>query len=465
MLGSIRCSLCFVALLTTASLHVHSQVAVSTVLSFSSTDGYGATVPVQIRDGNFVATTYASATPQDSVFKMTPNGQRTTLSLWSVGARGSFYGRLSYQLTLASDGNYYGTVTNKQDNLGTVDAGELFKLTPNGTRTLLHAFNGTTDGGYPTSAPIEASDGNLYGVAHGLFYTDVSTIYKYTRGGVFSIIYTTTHDTGTGCDRVIQGNDGNLYTACSAGGSNYHFYGNGTILKLSTAGTVLQTYKLAGGASGVSPSLLINGPDGDIYGSAYGAGIGQGVLFRFTPQGQYTVIHTFGQTQGAAQYGAVTEVGSDGNLYGTAGFGGANGSGTIFEYNLSTNTYTDLYSFTSAIGNDPTSLVQRTTGLFYGAFALGGANGYGGIFSANLGLAPFVRTVESSSSVGKVVEILGQGFTGTTSVTFNGVAASSFTVSSDTYLTAVVPAGATTGSIVVTSPTQSLTSNIPLTVR
>ena len=56
--------------------------------------------------------------------------------------------------------------------------------------------------------------------------------------------------------------------------------------------------------------------------------------------------------------------------------------------------------------------------------------------------------------------ILGQGLTGTTSVTFNGVPATSFKVFADTYLTAVVPTGATTGKVVVSTPGGALTSNV-----
>ncbi len=60
--------------------------------------------------------------------------------------------------------------------------------------------------------------------------------------------------------------------------------------------------------------------------------------------------------------------------------------------------------------------------------------------------------------------ILGQGLTGTTSVTFNGVAATSFKVGSDTFMTAVVPSGATTGPVVVTTPGGALTSNVSFRV-
>ena len=57
-------------------------------------------------------------------------------------------------------------------------------------------------------------------------------------------------------------------------------------------------------------------------------------------------------------------------------------------------------------------------------------------------------------------QILGQGLTGTTSVTFNGVPETSFKVVTDTYMTAVVPSGATTGKVVVTTLGGTLTSNV-----
>ena len=78
----------------------------------------------------------------------------------------------------------------------------------------------------------------------------------------------------------------------------------------------------------------------------------------------------------------------------------------------------------------------------------------------SMGLGPFVSFVgpQFSGKVGKTIEILGQGFTGTTKVSFHGIAAT-FAVVSDTYLTATVPAGATTGSVTVTTPGGTLTSN------
>jgi len=75
-----------------------------------------------------------------------------------------------------------------------------------------------------------------------------------------------------------------------------------------------------------------------------------------------------------------------------------------------------------------------------------------------MGLQPFVSMVNWEGEVGATVEILGQGFTGATKVSFNGTSAT-FKVVSDTYLTATVPAGATTGFLAVTTPGATLSSN------
>jgi large repetitive protein len=81
-------------------------------------------------------------------------------------------------------------------------------------------------------------------------------------------------------------------------------------------------------------------------------------------------------------------------------------------------------------------------------------------YSLDIGLGPFISFVSplSSGKVGRTIQILGQGFTGTTAVSFNGTAAS-YTVKSDTFLTAIVPVGATTGFVTVKTPGGVLTSN------
>jgi uncharacterized repeat protein (TIGR03803 family) len=174
-------------------------------------------------------------------------------------------------------------------------------------------------------------------------------------------------------------------------------------------------------------------------------------------------LHTFSGPDG---YGpaSVLVLGSDGNLYGVTGGGGANGYGTLYQI-TTTGTFTTVYSFAKADGVYAEGFVQHTNGAFYGSSASGGANDDGSIFSVNTGLAPFVGLVRPFGAVGSTVQILGQGLTGTTGVSFNGVPALTFTVEADTFMTAVVPPGATTGPVTITTPGGTLTSNMNFTVR
>jgi hypothetical protein len=92
-----------------------------------------------------------------------------------------------------------------------------------------------------------------------------------------------------------------------------------------------------------------------------------------------------------------------------------------------------------------------------------GADNDGTVFSLSTGLGPFVAFVRNAGRVGQTAEILGQGFAGTTGVSFNGGPAT-FTVRRDTFLTATVPAGAITGYVTVTTPSGALSSNVQFQV-
>ncbi len=114
--------------------------------------------------------------------------------------------------------------------------------------------------------------------------------------------------------------------------------------------------------------------------------------------------------------------------------------------------FTLLYSFQLA-GNVPVApLFQATNGLLYGT------TDPNSIFQLSNDLGQLVEPVPTGGKVGKRVLILGEHLTGTTSVTFNGVPAQ-FKVQKDTFITARVPAGATTGTVSVVTPDGTLKSN------
>lgn len=126
---------------------------------------------------------------------------------------------------------------------------------------------------------------------------------------------------------------------------------------------------------------------------------------------------------------------------------------------------TTLHSFAGTDGAQPYGPVsQDTSGKLYGTATNGtGTAPDGTAFLVSTGLKPFVSFVRNRGKVGQTVGILGQGLTGTTSVTFGGAIAA-FKIQSETYLTATVPAGATSGYVTVTTPTASLKSNVAFQV-
>jgi uncharacterized repeat protein (TIGR03803 family) len=165
-----------------------------------------------------------------------------------------------------------------------------------------------------------------------------------------------------------------------------------------------------------------------------------------------------GSTDGAYANAGLVQA-TDGNFYGAAQQEG-NGFGTFFRI-TSKGTFTVCEDFDATDGAEPlVTPIQHTNGILYGDTSLGGDIHNTGVFySLNLGLKPFVSLLPTSGKVGATVEILGQGFTGTKAVSFNGTAAAKFTVVSNTYLTAVVPTGATAGLVTVTTPKALLKSN------
>jgi uncharacterized repeat protein (TIGR03803 family) len=193
--------------------------------------------------------------------------------------------------------------------------------------------------------------------------------------------------------------------------------------------------------------------DGNLYGTAEGGGkYNNGVVFEMSPAGAFTDLFDFDpNTDGAGPFAALVE-GTNGILYGTTVYRGTFNFGTIYSIPLDSGGLSILYSFDGTSARAPgTPLTQHTDGTFYGDTAWGGGDDLGTFYSFNAGLSPFVRLVTTSAKVGKTVEILGQGFTGTTAVSFNGTLAT-FHVASKTYLTAIVPNGATSGFITVATP-------------
>jgi uncharacterized repeat protein (TIGR03803 family) len=341
----------------------------------------------------------------------------------------------------------------------------------------LYTFTGGSDGKCPTAPPILGVDGNLYGTAtssntSGLF----GSVYKLSPPGKFTT-FTTLHDfvntDGAVPDApLMQSTTGTFYGVTQSGGSNG---GTGEVFTITSSGGFNVPFTFNGGNGHNSVASVIQGSDGNFYGTAIQGGTNNlGVVFKLTPTGTVTVLHSFtGSGDGASPYGGLV-LASDGNYYGTTSQAAAgSGCGTIFR--ISSGNFQTIYTFPSdgSLGCNPqATLVQHTNGILYGDTNAGGStiggacpSGCGVFFSLNASLAPFVGLLPSSGKVGSTVGILGQGLSNSSVVEFNGVPATTVTPTGTTFLSVTVPAGASTGFVTVTTGATVLVSTVKYLVH
>jgi len=180
---------------------------------------------------------------------------------------------------------------------------------------------------------------------------------------------------------LITGTDGNQYGTAYAGGPANAGTVYQAIISGSTA-TVNTLYTFTGGTDGGNPfASLVQGIDGNFYGSTVKGGAGYGTLFRIAVSGSSATLDTLysftGGTDGRQPYGALVQ-GTNGAFYGTTYADGANGYGTVFEINaaVSPATLQTLYTFTGGTdgGNPVAGLTLGSDGNFYGATVSGGGS-------------------------------------------------------------------------------------------
>jgi len=410
----------------------------------------------QGRDGNLYSTTPSGgANGAGAVFKITPTETLTVLYSFTGGSDGA---NPSSGLTLGTDGNFYGATLGGGANFD----GTVFKITSGGTLKVLHSFN-CTDGCEPVAGVVQGTDGAFYGTTFAGGANGDGSVFKVNSTGAFTSIHSFNFVDGGGPNAVlVQGTDGNFYGTTDSGG----MFGFGTVFRITSGGTFkeLHSFNCTDGCEPVDG--LVQGTDGAFYGTAREGGAnGDGTVFKITPAGTLTTLHDFSGADGAAPFGGLVQA-TDGNFYGTASSGGTLNDGTIFRISP-TGSFSVLYNFDGTTGSTPdVPPFQHTNGVVYGDTDLGGtgnvspctAGNCGVFYRLNASLRAFVSLLLYSGKVGKTIEILGQGFTMTTTVSFNGTAATPI-VKSGTYLTVAVPNGATTGFVRVTTSSGTLTSN------
>jgi uncharacterized repeat protein (TIGR03803 family) len=486
-LGNLKCGekALGISLLCAATTILLPAQTFTTLHSFDNTDGtaVGAGL-LEALDGNLYGTTGAGGTnKQGTVYKLTPTGSLTTEYNFCAPLACSDGAYPQGALTQGSDGTLCGTTSEG----GTGSGGTFFKITLGGTLTTLYSFcsqSGCADGFSPEAALLQAPNGNFYGTTYGGGSNgNYGTVFQITPSGSLTTLHSFCSEAacadGYGpIAPLVQSPDGNIYGTTLLGGTCAVAAGCGTLFKITPEGALitLHTFCVQGYPrcpDGSDPTALVQAAGGDLYGTteeggAYGGPYGAGTVYKITPSGTLTTLHSFDGTDGDVPDGLVQA--NDGNFYGTTNIGGLGGSksqgiGTIFEMTPS-GALTSLYSFClehgCPDGNNANGIIQSTNGDFYGTAYLGGSSGNGTAFSLSVGLPAFVRAQPSYGSVGQVVKLWGH-VAGATRVTFDGTP-TTFAVVSSSEITTTVPAGARSGAVQVVTPSGTLSGNVSFTV-
>ncbi|MEP7311715.1 MAG: choice-of-anchor tandem repeat GloVer-containing protein [Pseudomonadota bacterium] len=359
-------------------------------------------------DGNFYLASYGGGTAGGgAILQMTPAGTVTNIhSLAGAPNEGlTPYGGLIEGV----DGDLYGTTYLG----GAHSVGTVFKVTKAGAYTNLYSFDNASKGAFlPYTGLVQAPDGNLYGTTLRGGSNDLGTVYKVTTTGTFSVLHNFDGNSGKSPEgKLVVGADGALYGTTLLGGAN----DRGVVYKITTAGTITTLYSfaplgafndrgVATNADGANPRAgLLLGADGNFYGTSYQGGTqGWGTVFRMTPAGAISTLHSFAgaPTGGANPLAGVTQ-GADGSLYGTTEKGGPASQGIAWQI-APDGTFHLLHGFTGITtdGSTPYSTLVPLSGALYGVTYSDSVSGTGTIYKLDLGtggVLPLVFSITPES--------------------------------------------------------------------
>lgn len=298
-----------------------------------------------------------------TVFKLAPDGTKTTLYSFVGGSDGDG----PHGLVMDKAGNLAGVTTAGGgsgcfDNYG---CGTVFEVASNGSETVLHAFQGGSDGGNPSGGLIRDGKGNLYG-------TTENTVFRLAPDGKEKVI--AGGYSRIGAVTLVRDKGGNFYGTTQEGGDD----NCGSVFEVSPGGAKTLLYSFTCGSDGAAPYAgVVMDRAGNLFGTTpvdgdvncdYGQGCG--TVFKIAPDRRETTLYTFTDTGVNANPMAGLVMDGAGNLYGTTyGFS----PGGVFKL-ARDGTEKLLYTFTGGTdGAEPLGgLLMDGLGHLYGTASSGG---------------------------------------------------------------------------------------------
>ncbi|MGA3350480.1 MAG: choice-of-anchor tandem repeat GloVer-containing protein [Candidatus Sulfotelmatobacter sp.] len=475
---------------------ISSEGALTSLYSMAQSDGTTCSGLTLGTDGNFYGTCQNGGTNNyGTLFKVTSAGALTVLHNFATQGSTSD-GCIPYAPPIqASNGDFYGTTAFcGADNYGTV-----YKLTLAGAYSMLYSFQGPPNDTVLPYGLIEGTDGDLWGVGNGWIISG-GGIFKITLAGKESLVYTfEPNSDGEYTDgespsaNLIQGSNGNFYGTTEQGGTA----NEGTIFEVTAGGKETVLYSFPNQTDGAYPTLpLTQGPNGLLYGAATdcaGGGCSQAGLFDITTKGAYKNLYLYPLVcSNCGQPEAPLLLSTNGTFYSTTEQGGT-GVGSFYSLSNGYSPFISLVNVTSGaegarvgilgqgfssksvveFGGTKATIAKLTGTYILATVPTGALTGdvtvtTGSTVLSTTATYKITPTYKSftppSGPVGTVVTFNGTGLTQTTKVTIDNISAS-FTVVSDSEITATVPAGAATGKIVVTTKGGSVSSSTSFTVN
>jgi uncharacterized repeat protein (TIGR03803 family) len=310
-----------------------------------------------------------------TVFKLAPDGTETVIHAFCsesncADGSGPYAG-----LIQDTAGNLYGTTTYG----GAHGVGTVFRIAPDGTETALHSF---ADGGgsYPGGGVVADSSRNLYGMTSVGGDENAGTVFRLAPDGKFAVLADFPGGAGGGGDLAIDKN-GNFYGIMGGGATEF-----GAVFKLRASGDnikIIYSFQGPPTDAGKPSSGVIVDKAGNLYGATtLGGTYNRGATYQIAKDDTETVLHSFDRK--TAPYGTLLRD-EAGNLYGTASAGGPSDCGAVFKL-MPSGRQIILHAFDGVIDgcNSMAGLVADSRGYLYGTTVGRGRYGYGTIFRVKM---------------------------------------------------------------------------------